>query len=212
VGLAPALNPAFLQELEIGLTAAKPDLFSKGLFLVTALGGTPEWAVTLAMDFVRLLGSDPLLADPMESDGFMSTVHILPQLVAASLLNATVDQPGWLDARKIAGRPYAVVTSGLAYHDEIDSLKMSVLQNRAGNVYALDVIIAALRGLRDDIENENDEGVAQRLKSALMGRERWIGERLSADWSNMGKTQMTEVPSLSERLLGGMFTKKTRGK
>jgi hypothetical protein len=115
VGLVPAINPESLHDFEIGLTAARPDLFTKGLFLVDAPPGAPEAAVTVAMDFVHLLGAEAVLADLMESDGLMSTTHLLPQLVSASLLNATIDQPGWLDARKMAGRAYATVTAGLVY-------------------------------------------------------------------------------------------------
>ncbi|MBV5323492.1 hypothetical protein JZU51_01860, partial [bacterium] len=92
-----------------------------------------------------------LLADLVESDGLMSTTHLLPQLLSAALLNATIDQPGWLDARKVAGSAYATVTAGLSYQDEIASLQMSALHNRASVVHALDVTLAALRGLRDDI-------------------------------------------------------------
>ena len=212
VGLAPALNPEFLHDLGVGLTAARADLFARSIFFVDAPSGAGEEAVTLAMDFVRLLGAEPVLADLTESDGLMSTVHLLPQLVAASLLNATIDQPGWPDARKVAGRAYAVATSGLSHQDEVDLLRMSALHNRAGVVHALDVIIAALRGLRDDIEKEDDEGVALRLESALKGRQRWLGERLAADWSNQKKGEMPELPSMSERLFGGFLTKKKRGK
>jgi prephenate dehydrogenase len=212
VGLAPALNPEALHEFGVGLTAARADLFTKGLFLITAPSGVPEDAVSLTMNFVRLLGAEPVLADIAESDGLMSTVHLLPQLVAASLLNATLDQPGWLDARKVAGRAYAVATSGLAHQDEIDSLRMSALQNRASVVHALDVTIAALRGLRDDIENENDDGVALRLESALQGRQQWLGERLAAEWSNVKRSEMPDLPSMSERLFGGFLGKKPRKK
>ena len=212
VGLAPALNPEALHDFGAGLTTAKADLFSKGLFMIDAPVGVPEEAVVLAMDFVRLLGAEPVLADPLESDGLMSTVHLLPQLMAASLLNATIDQPGWLDARKVAGRAYAVATSGMAYSDEIDSLRMSALQNRASVVHALDVIIAALHGLRDDIENENDEGLALRLESALKGRQRWMSERLAANWANSKRAETPDYPSMSERLFGGFFAKKPRKK
>jgi len=212
VGLVPAINPEFLHDFQIGLTAAQPDLFARSVFLVDAPYGTPESAVVTAMDFVRLLGAEVVLADPTESDGLMSTTHLLPQLVAASLLNATIDQPGWQDARKVAGRAYATVTAGLAYQDEIDSLRLSALHNRAGVVHALDVTIAALRGLRDDLENENDDGVALRLESALLGRQRWLEERMSADWVKSTRNEIPDVPSLSERLLGGLFVKKPRGK
>jgi prephenate dehydrogenase len=212
VGLVPAINPEFLHDFQIGLTAAQPDLFTRGLFLVDAPYGTPEAAVITAMDFVRLLGAEVVLADPIESDGLMSTTHLLPQLVAAALLNATVDQPGWQDARKVAGRAYATVTAGLAYQDEIDSLRLSALHHRAGVVHALDLTIAALRGLRDDIESGNDDGVAMRLESALQGRKQWLEERRSADWAKSTRSEMSEIPSMSERLLGGMFARKPRGK
>jgi prephenate dehydrogenase len=212
VGLVPAINPESLHDFEIGLAAARADLFSNGLFLVDAPSGTPESAVTTAMDFVRLLGAEAVLADPIESDGLMSTVHLLPQLVSASLLNATIDQPGWLDARKMAGRAYAIVTAGLAYQDEIDSLRLSALQNRAGVVNALDVTIAALRGLRDDIEKDDDDGVAMRLESALQGRKRWLSERRSAEWAKPMRSEISDAPSLSERLFGSMFVRKPRGK
>jgi prephenate dehydrogenase len=212
VGLVPAINPEALHDFQIGLTAAQPDLFSNGLFLINAPYGTPESAVITAIDFVRLLGADALLADPIESDGFMSTTHLLPQLVAASLLNATIDQPGWQDARKVAGRAYATVTAGLAYQDEIDSLRLSALHNKVSVVHALDVTIAALRGLRDDIESGNDDGIALRLESALQGRKRWLSERMSAEWSSPLQTESRDAPSFSERLFGGMFTKKPRGK
>jgi prephenate dehydrogenase len=212
VGLAPAFNPEALHEFESGLSAARADLFKKGLFLIAAPSGVPEEAVTLTMEFVRLLGAEPMLADPFEADGLMSTVHLLPQLVAASLLNATLDQPGWQDARKVAGRSYAVATSGMAYQDELDSLRMSVLQNQAGIVHALDVTIAALRGLRDDIENGNEDGVGARLVSALKGRQRWLGERFTANWENTESGRLRELPSMSERLFGGFFSKKSREK
>ncbi len=39
-------------------------------------------------------------------------MHVLPQLAAAALLDTTVDKPGWQEARKLAGRPYATVTAG----------------------------------------------------------------------------------------------------
>jgi len=212
VGLVPAINPDALHDFHFGLAAAQPDLFTRGIFLVDAPYGTPEAAVVTAIDFVRLLGAEALLADPIESDGLMATTHLLPQLVAASLLNATIDQPGWLDARKVAGRAFATVTAGLAYQDEIDSLRLSALHNRASVVRALDITMAALRGLRDDIDNGNDDGIAVRLESALQGRQRWLSERMSVEWVKPPQTEARDYPSFSERLFGGLFVKKSRGK
>jgi prephenate dehydrogenase len=211
VGLVPAINPEYLYDFHPAPLTPQPDLFLKGSFLVDAPLGTPEQAVTFAMDFVRLLGAEALLADPVESDGLMTTTHLLPQLLSAALLNATIGQPGWLDARKVAGRVYATATAGLADQDEIDSLRLSALQNRVNVVHALDVTLAALHGLRDDIEAENNDGVAKRLGYALKGRSQWLNERMSADWTKPAEIEAPGVPSISERLFGGLLVKK-RGK
>ncbi|MBI5840990.1 MAG: prephenate dehydrogenase [Chloroflexi bacterium] len=208
VGLVPAINPDLLHNLRFGLEAAQADLFSKGLFVIDAPYGTPGEVMTLAADFVRLLGAAPLLADMAESDGLMARTHLLPQLVAAAFLNATIDQPGWQEARKVAGRAYATLTAGLAYNDEIDSLRMAALHNRANVVHALDVMMASLRGLRDDIEKGDDDGVAERLEAALVGRQRWMDERMSADWME-ARRELPDIPSFSERLFGSAFVKRT---
>ena len=86
----------------------------------------------LAMNLVRMLDAKPMLADIAESDGLMTTAHLLPQLTSAALLDATIDQPGWAEARKLAGRPFVGVTGGLAYYDDPASLKEAVLANRTG--------------------------------------------------------------------------------
>ncbi len=207
VGLVPALNPELLHDVKFGLDAASADLFKNGLMVIDAPYGTPGEVVQLASDLASLLGAAVMLADPAESDGLMARMHLLPQLAAAALLNATVDQPGWQEARKVGGRPYAAVTAGLAYQDEIDSLRMLSLHDRANIVYALDVMIAALRGLRDDIDNQDDDGVAARLEQALEGRNRWIQERLLAEWQPADDRKPLDIPTFAERFFGTAFYK-----
>jgi prephenate dehydrogenase len=202
------LNPEYLHEFEIGLNAARADLFRNGLFLIDTPPETPESMVNLATEFVGLLGAQVLFSDALESDGLMSTAHLLPQLVSAALVNATVDQPGWKEARKVASRAYAAITSGMEYFDEADSLGFSALQSRAATVHALDVMIAALCGLRDDIEKNDEAGVAERLKSAQEARQHWISERLAVDWENVKKTRSVNSPSFFARMLGGALFKK----
>ncbi len=208
VGLVPALNPEVLHEPVFGLEAARADLFQNGLMIIAAPAGTPEDAIQLASDLTQLLGAVPLLADLSESDGLMASMHLLPQLLAAALLNSTVDQPGWQESRKMAGRPYAAVTAGLAYQDDIEALRMASLHDREDTVRALDVLIAALRGLRDDISNADEDGVAARLEQALEGRNRWLRERMEADWKQ-ASTKPMDLPTFAERFFGTMIVKRT---
>jgi len=215
IGLTPAINPEYLHGTEFGVKAARADLFERGLIVVNAPTGTPGNAFNLAMELVNLLGAKPLLMDTAEADGIFSAMHILPQLASAALLGATVDRPGWQEARKLAGRPYATVTAGVAYHDDVLSLGESALDNRENIVRLLNSYISSLISLRDEIETNDREAVSERLKDALTGRIRWFDERIEGEWLK-GEGQEVDAPSFGERvnqmLFGGMMTNATRQK
>ncbi len=199
VGLVPGINVQYVASLQYGLKAAEADLFKTGIFAVVVPPNTPEQIIERVFEFCGLLGAKPMLTDPFESDGLMASVHVLPQLTAAALVNATIGQPGWQEARKLAGRPFVGVTSGMAYHDDVDSLRHAVLANRASTVHALDTLMAAIKGLRDDFDQGNEEGVAERLNSSVLDREAWLDERSAADWLKEAGDK-DEIPSFSERM------------
>lgn len=204
IGLVPAVTMEALTTPETGFKAARPDLFKNTVMVVDAPPGTPAEVEQLAMNLVRLLGAKPMLADMAESDGLMTTTHILPQLTAAALLDATVDQPGWAEARKLAGRPFAGVTGGLAYYDDPESLEVAALANRSVVTHALDVMIASLKDLRDDIEKGDEQGISDRLEQAFEARERWLNDRGAAEWLKEGGDPL-ELPELGEQILQTLF-------
>jgi prephenate dehydrogenase len=204
IGLTPAINPEHLHGTEFGVRAARADLFEKGLVVVDAPMGTPENVFNLAIEFVTLFGAVPLLMDTAEADGLFAATHLLPQLTAAALLDTTVDKPGWQEARKLAGRPYASVTAGLAYHDDVASLRESVLENRENVVRLLNSYITSLIHLRDEIEDNDRQALAERLEHALTGRIRWFDERLAAEWRQKDLPPM-DVPSFADRVNQTLF-------
>jgi prephenate dehydrogenase len=188
----------------MGFKGARPDLFKNTVMVVDAPPGTPYEVEQLAMNYVRLMDARPMLTDITESDGLMTTAHLLPQLTSAALLDATVDHPGWLEARKLAGRPFVGVTGGLAYYDDPASLKEAALASRPAVVHALDLMIASLKGMRDDVENGNEEGLKDRLTQAFEARERWLDERGAADWLKEGGNAV-ELPELGEQIMQTLF-------
>ena len=199
VGLSPAINPEYLHGVDFGVKSARADLFEKGLIVVNVPMGTPENAFNLAMEVVRLVGARPLLMDTAEADGIYSGMHVLPQLVAAALLDMTVDRPGWQEARKLAGRPYAAVTAGVAYHDDILSLAETAIENRENVVRLLNTYITSLINLRDEIEDNDRDAVQSRLTGAWKGRVRWFDERMAAEWLK-GEDQKVDAPSFGDRV------------
>jgi len=215
VGLFPAIHPDHLHGIDYGVKAARADLFQKGVMVVTAPYGTPENVFRLTTDFINLIGSLPLLMDTAEADGLLGKVQILPQLAAAALLDATLDQPGWQEGKKLAGRPYATVTSGFAYHDDAVSLSDVALENRENLVRLLNSYITSLLQLRDDIEDGNREALGERLDNAWHGRIRWFEERAEAEWLNK-EAQKIDAPSFGERinqmLFGSTIAERTKSK
>lgn len=206
VGLTPVINPAYLHGLDSGIEAAHSDLFRDGLIAIVAPARAPSEAIKLAADLTRLLGANPFFADPMEIDSLMAATHTIPQLLSAALLNATIDRPGWREARKIAGRAYAEVTSPSAYFSEPKSLGKSSLFNRENVIRMVDGVIAELQTLRSDIEDEDDSSLETRLVRARNGRELWWRQRQAADWATEEMSAaMSTAPTGSEvfgRLLG----------
>ncbi|MBE7433353.1 MAG: prephenate dehydrogenase [Anaerolineales bacterium] len=210
VGIVPAIGAKYLAMTETGLDSARADLFSKGIFLLSAPPGTPGEAVKLVSDFVELLGSTAILTDFVESDGLMASTHLLPQLLSAALLNATIGQPGWNDLRKTAGRNYFTATSTLTDSDGAEALGMASVHDRENVVRALNAVITSLIDLRDDLEG-NEDAFRKRLDSARNGRVNWILERGKADWTKMPDDNF-EKPSLMETLLGSKLGKMGRAK
>lgn len=211
VGLVPAVGPDFLQETGTGLDSAKADLFSKSIFLLSAPHGTPSDALQLVSGLVSLTGGNVLITDFVESDGLMASAQLLPQLVSASLLNATISQPGWQEVRKVASRAYFAATSAFTGQDDADALHMLILQNRENVMQKLDAMITALVELRYDIEDTNEKALKDRLKKAQNGRQDWLKERSSANWME-AKREPVEKISMSERLFGTFFSKSDKDK
>ncbi len=203
VGLTPAAGAGYLHGVDLGVDSARADLFKDGLFLINAPHGTHADAVRLATDLVELLGAKSMLSDAMEADGLLASTHILPQLAAAALVEFSVKQPGWRDARKLAARPYAAVTAGFAYHDEAGSLGLAALSNRENVVRVLDAYMTSLKELRDRIDEDDNESVSAFLEDAFKARTRWFDERTKANWEGLEKAR-ADVPSVGERL-GQMF-------
>lgn len=215
IGLSPAAGAEYLHGIDLGVDSARADLFKNGLFLVNAPLGTPGEAVTLATDLVALLGAHVMFTDSVEADGLLASTHVLPQLAGAALLDATVTQPGWAEARKVAARPYATVTAALAYHDEAKSLGEAALANRENTVRVLDEYITSLQTLRAQIAEGDDKSVVMFLESAVKARDLWLHERTKADWHSVEQSKVdsqTFGEKFNQMFLGKLFSRGKKNK
>jgi prephenate dehydrogenase len=203
IGLAPVINPFYLDEKETGIDAARADLFEKGVTLIAAPPSAPSVAVQVAADLVQLYGSHPLFADIAEVDAVMTSAHLLPQLVAAALLNTTVYAPGWGDARKFAGQIFAKTTEASPKQEGTLSLSRAALSSKEGIQRMLDGMISSLDTMRRAIAEEDAEQLTAILSQAEEGREKWLLERRAAEWLLRGeKAESVALGGIAERFFG----------
>jgi prephenate dehydrogenase len=203
VGLVPALNPAYLNETTRGVEAAHADLFRDGLFAIVAPPGVPSDAIRLATELAQMMKAEHIFIDAVEVDSLMAATHFLPQVMATALLNVTVDQPGWREGRKVAGRPYALLTGQGINLDDAEALAEALLSNPQSVQRWIETIIAALQELRAELRDHNRQALLERLSAASEGRQRWWRERTAANWS-VEDTAPKEMPTLDwfSRLFG----------
>ncbi len=205
VGLTPVINPAYLHQSEAGIAGAHADLFQRGLVAIVTPPSTSADALQLAADLVRLLGAAPLFADLDEIDGLVATTYVLPQLMAAALVNATVDRPGWREARKITDQSFAHASAPSISSYAASSLASSALLNRENVVRVLDGSIAELQALRGEIAADDAVALQKRLDSAWRGYGQWLKERLAASWADEGMPEAVAKSAESYDVLTRLF-------
>ena len=205
IGLTPVLNPVYLDTLGSGVVSAHADLFKNGMMAILSPQGVPSEAIKLATDFSHLLGAEHLFMDPVELDSMMAATHVLPQLIASALLNTTVDQPGWYEARKLAGRPYAVVTSAATQFGEANSLSGQAISTHEHMVRWLDALMENLYILRQLLASKDAEKLLTELSRARLGREKWLAERNTANWAATENAPEVNLPTAKD-VFARMFT------
>jgi len=181
-GWTLALNPEHLHGPELGLDAARADLFADSLIGINDPPGTPEAVLTLNIDLVSLLGAKPYLVDSIEADGLIAMGHQLPRLTALALLLATVDSSGWYEARKLAGPDYAQATLPILNIGEREDLGLSMRLNKGNLLRLIDDLSTALGRIRHYLENEDDQALLDEMDHAINQRLLWLEQRKKQIW------------------------------
>lgn len=198
VSLTPMINAAYLEEMKYGVESARPDLFKNAIALITAPSSTDPDALRVAGDLANILGSKPLFADPFEADGLLASSHFLPLLVSSAVVAATTGQPGWHEARKLAGPAYAQVTEPLMNVENTSSLGHSAIQNQENILRVLDNVTTEIQKIRKLVSEADEAGLDDLLLHTRNSRIAWWGQRLSNDWE--GRPIVTEIPTVGETM------------
>ena len=190
-GWTLSFNPECLLGPELGVDAARADLFEDSLIGITDPPGTPEKVLTLNCDLVSLLDAKPFFIDCIEADGLIALGHELPRVAALALILATVDAPGWYEGRKLAGPDYAKGSLPVLSVSEREDLGLSMRLNRENITRLIGDLIDALAQVRDRLNSGEDEALRKDLEHAVDQRLLWLEQRKKLSW-------VPPVPSESE--------------
>ena len=202
VGLAPAIHYDYLHDAEVGVNAARADLFHKAITMIAAPVTVSETAIKVAVTLTEMVGSQPLFADLAEVDGLNVSAQLLPQLTAAALLEITANHPGWQETRKLAGRAYVEATSPILHHEGAASLAEAAFSSRQVLSYKMDEMIEALQQIKSNLEDK--DALLAQLQEAEDSRLLWMRARKNADWlaPDIGPKNNVETPSMLAHLFG----------
>lgn len=202
VGLLPVVKSDYLEEFEHGPETAHADLFEGNLMGLVASHTASEEAINTASNFVQLLGATPYFADPLELDGVMSMTHLLPQILAAAMLDASQNAPGWREGRKFAGKAYSQMTNSFGKDEIPGALAAAVANNRENTNRLINDIIRCLIEVRDMEDAPAQSDLADRFQKLQQKRDVWLDERQKSAWTESHRGQIPPRESLLSRLLG----------
>lgn len=201
VGLMPVINSAYLEDPGYGVDAARADMFEGCLMGLITGSRTDQKAVKMASQIIELVGADPFFIDPAELDGVMSRVHVLPRVLASSLLGISMGSPGWREGQKLAGKAFTSVTHPLTADDEPGALAAMAVHNQANTVRVVNELIRELMELRDQVEKGQEDALQEKFQFQQRKRDLWRQDREEGAWSDQKSS-----PELEQRsMLGDLF-------
>jgi prephenate dehydrogenase len=179
-------------------------MFEDGLFCIATPPGVDNRAIPIAVDLIEKMGAKPLFVDLLEIDGLMAAIHTLPQLLSIALINTTINQPGWHEARKIAGRAFAEVSSPAGHLEDTEGLIASAKLNKDNITRKLDDTISVLSEMRSMIAQEALDELEDQVKNAKTGVSQWLDERGRGNWLAV-ELPSTEAAPTSAEVMGNLI-------
>ena len=202
VGLLPVIKAAYLDEIDHGPETAHEDLFEGNLIAAVTSHTASEEAINTAANFIQLLGATPYFADPVEIDGIMSMVHLMPQLLAAVMLDISQNAPGWREGRKFAGKAYSQLTNSFSKEQVPDALAAEISFNHENTNRLINDVIRSLVELRDRETDPGQNELARSFQELQDGRALWLHERQKSPWTETPGQKIPPKENFLARLLG----------
>ncbi|MCD6424830.1 MAG: prephenate dehydrogenase [Anaerolineales bacterium] len=209
VGFTPVIDAEYLEECGFGPEVAHEDLFRDNLIGVITSQSASNKAINMATSLAQLLGALPYFSDAGEMDGLMSMTHLMPQVLAASMLKTSLEAPGWREARKVAGKPYYQLINPFGQDELPGALASSLINNQENAARLINDLIQSLVEIRDLVDTANQEELEESFTKLQQGRDLWLADREEGKWIEKPKIE-TRKRGILTQMLGFRGPKPTR--
>jgi prephenate dehydrogenase len=182
IAWVPAINPKYIQDGESGPGSAREDLFHGSHVYVAGDFQTHPEALKLGNDLAELASSYPINIEPEELAGILALDHDLPLLVSAITTSLITSEPGWNEARKLAGFDFARFSSLLELPENQALPETQMIANRMNLQRLLNKLIEQLSDIHGELDDPESKVIGQTLRNAIMARQIWQKQRESMSW------------------------------
>ncbi len=198
VSLFPAINPKYLYEKDDGPESAHADLFQNATIFVPDPAGETAAVIEAAVDLAVLLGGRPSFSDPYETEGVRAWVKTLPAVAAIVAAKSAFSQPGWREARKLAGDELAAVTDFVGDSFKVEDFYADAWLDKEATARVLDAIMLAAMKLKDALNQRDDHAFVSEIERLQEDRHDWLARRAKNDWDDIART--SSVPASEQAL------------
>lgn len=202
ISMIPAINGLYLREEAANPKLPRADLFANCEMIIATTHETHADAMKMASEITTITGAHPCLTDVYEADGLFARIDLLPKLASAAVLLATLDQPGWSDAKKLASKAYAQTTDTIQFFNELVNPSAEFFTNRENALLALDGLTAALATLREQLASNDSRRLDAVLLDLKEGQAEWSDLRASGNWDQADRDEMEKPGSMLKRMFG----------
>lgn len=209
LSFTPAVNPAYLHAGADGQPEPHADYFQDAVVFISHPQGIDPSAIEFGDNLARLLGATPVFSEAHEVEGLLALTRWLPLLASAAVLGAAAGQPGWKEARKLAGPEFALAGLGLGALPNDAEAAEALAEARENALRMVDLLRGELDELRTLLETRDDEALAARMKELRRMRSDWIGRRARANWDEE-RDRRPPLPTMGD-VLGRLVGIKPRG-
>jgi prephenate dehydrogenase len=197
-----ALNPKYMADVESGPGSAQEDLFHNSHVYIAGDTDTHPEALKLGNDLAVLAGAKPLNTEPEELAGILALGVDLPLLISAVTTRLVTSEPGWNEARKLAGFNFDHISRLLESTENQAMPESRIHVNRKNIQRLLSLMIEQLTDIYTALDEESPKEAGQVIHNAALARQIWQKQRTSMSWLEQDQVRSEPLPTMGERLFG----------